>query len=289
MSEAPTTTEVPPPPATTVTTDKNEATTPKRRGYKLSTALFFALIIIVIAAGKLTENVFSLASMWAIIAAAMLAFVLALGADLQGTALGIFINERNLMSLSRFQLAAWTILICSAFVAAGLARVFAHVADPLGLALPPEVWQLLGISMTSSVGASLIQKNKANKEPDPATVDKVADKVGEKTQETGESIQKNLQGISYANANPKDARITDMFEGDELANTSYIDVGKVQMFFFTLVTLVAYAVNIYKFMVDNTPATFTFPVLSSGLVALLGISHAAYLGSKSVDKTKTTT
>jgi hypothetical protein len=31
------------------------------------------------------------------------------------------------------------------------------------------------------------------------------------------------------------------------------------------------------------------PVLQDGLVALMGVSHAAYLGSKSVDQTQTTT
>lgn len=257
------------------------------RGYKLSTVLFLALILIVVVAGKLSESTFSLAGVWAIVALAMLAFVLALGFDVQRDPLGILISERNLMSLSRFQLAAWTVLICSAFVTVGLARVFAKVDDPLGIALPAELWQLLGISATSAVGASLVQKNKTNKEP--ADEQAVTEKVAAQTHETPADVSENRQGIAYANTSPKDARITDMFEGDELANTAYIDIGKLQMFFFTLVAVIAYAVNIYKYMVDNTPEVFTtFPALSPGLVAVLGISHAAYLGHKAVDKTKTT-
>jgi hypothetical protein len=261
-------------------------TPPKTRGYKLSTTLFFALIIVVIVAGKLTESTFSLPSMWGVIALAMFAFVLALGADLQGTALGMFISERNLMSLSRFQLSMWTILICSAFVTVGLARVFAHADDPLGIQLPAELWQLLGISATSTVGASLILKGKTNKEP--ADEEKLTQKVATQTKDvSAANVSENRRGIAYANASPKDARITDIFEGDELANTAYLDLGKVQMFFFTLIALIAYAVNIYQFMADNTPENFTsFPVLSKGLIALLGISHAAYLGNKSVDHTK---
>jgi len=259
---------------------------PKPRGYKLSTMLFFALIVVMIVAGKLTETTFSLASMWGVIALSMCAFVLALGADLQGTPLGMFISERNLMSLSRFQLSMWTILISSAFVTVGLARVFAHAEDPLAIQIPSQVWQLLGISATSTVGASLILKGKTNKEP--ANPDGVGAKVAQQTGDaSGGTVNDNRKGIAYANASPKDARITDMFEGDELANTAYLDLSKVQMFFFTVVALIAYTVNIYQFMADNTPENFdSFPVLSSGLLAILGISHAAYLGNKSIDHTK---
>jgi hypothetical protein len=260
----------------------------RKRGYKLSTALFFALIAIVLTAGKLSERTFSLSSMWGVVALGMLAFVLALGFDLLQHPLGILISERNLMSLSRFQLIAWTVLICSAFVIVGMARVFAQVDDPLGITLPAELWQLLGISAASTVGASLVMKNKANKEPadEGALTQKVADQTNDVS---AQAVSDNRQGIAYANATPQDARITDMFEGDELANTAYIDMSKVQMFFFTLVAITAYAVNLYAFMRDNTPESFTtFPALSPGLVAVLGISHAAYLGSKSVDKTQTT-
>lgn len=259
----------------------------KTRGYKLTTTLFFLLIAITVIVGFLLKaERISMTGAWGVIALGMLAFVAALGLDLQQNALGIFISERNLMSLARFQLACWTVLICSAFVAIGLARVFATAEDPLGIAIPSELWQILGISTASTVGASLVLKNKTTKEP--ANEEKVVQKVAAQTEETPEAVQSNRQGVAYANPSPKDARITDMFEGDELANTAHIDVSKVQMFFFTLVAIIAYGVNIYQYMVDNTPETLnTFPALSSGLVAVLGISHAAYLGNKSITHTKT--
>lgn len=272
-------TDVPAPPVAVPAT--------KSRGYKLTTTLFFLLIVITVVVGFLLKaERISMTGAWGVIVLGMLAFVTALGLDLEQTALGIFISERNLMSLARFQLACWTVLICSAFVAIGLARVFAHAEDPLGIKVPSELWQILGISTASTVGASLVLKNKTTKEP--ANEQKVVDKVAARTDETPERVQANRQGIAYANPSAKDARITDMFEGDELANTTYIDISKVQMFFFTLVAIIAYGVNIYQYMVDNTPETMdTFPALSSGLVAVLGISHAAYLGNKSITQTKT--
>lgn len=260
----------------------------KDRGYKLSTALFFVLIIVVIVAGKLSQSNYTLSSLWIVILLTMLAFVVAIGFDLQRHPLGILISERNLMSLSRFQLASWTILISSAFVTLGVTRVFATIEDPLEITVPEQLWQILGISFASAVGASMVIRNKTRKEPaDKAKViEKVAEQVHDKDAAT---VEKNRQGLAYANESPSDARITDMFEGDELSNTAYVDISKLQMFLFTLVALIAYGVNIYQYMVDNTPEVFdTFPALSPGLVTVLGISHAAYLGNKSIDHTKHT-
>jgi hypothetical protein len=257
----------------------------KDRGYKLSTALFFVLIIVVIGAGKLSTSGYTLSSLWIVIGLTMVAFVVAIGLDLQRHPLGILISERNLMSLSRFQLASWTILICSAFVTLGVTRVFATVEDPLGITVPEQLWQVLGISAASTVGATLVIRNKTRKEP--ADKEKVTKKVAKEIHEDPAKVEENRQGLAYANESPSDARITDMFEGDELANAAYIDISKFQMFFFTVVALIAYGVNIYQYMVDNTPEVLdTFPALSPGLVTVLGISHAAYLGNKSIDHTK---
>ena len=257
-------------------------------GYKLTAWSFLALVVVILVMGalmKASPERFRMPATWGVVAVTMILFLFALGTDLKLGRFGVLVSERNLMSLSRFQLVVWTILITSAFVAIGIARVFSGVDDPLAITVPPELWQILGISAASTVGATMVTKNKANKEPKDAGA--LAAKVGEQTHESGNDVDANRQGLNYGNSKPTDARITDMFEGDELANTAYIDMSKVQMFFFTLIAVIAYAVNIYQYMVDNTPETLTtFPALAPGLVAVLGISHAAYLGNKSVDKTK---
>jgi len=72
-----------------------------------------------------------------------------------------------------------------------------------------------------------------------------------------------------------------MFQGDEIGNTAYVDVSKVQMFYFTIVAVLAYAYALCSAMNDIYPARgFAMPTPSDALVALLGISHAAYLTSK---------
>ena len=74
-----------------------------------------------------------------------------------------------------------------------------------------------------------------------------------------------------------------MFRGDKDENSDSIDVAKVQMFFFTIICALAYAVVLGNWMVGKTPDQLSrFPVLADGLIALLGISHAGYLSSKGI-------
>jgi hypothetical protein len=66
------------------------------------------------------------------------------------------IDERNKISLSRFQTALWTVLIISAFVVAAMhnIRVGQNANTALDIAVPTELWTLLGTSGASLVGAS---------------------------------------------------------------------------------------------------------------------------------------
>jgi hypothetical protein len=237
-------------------------------------------------AGYLSSEGLRLDKAWAVVATVMAVFLMVLGSNVKGRVGGVLITERNLMSLARFQLTAWTLVLCSGYVTIAIARVFAGVPDPLMVQFPTEVWQLLGLSATSTVGASLVIKNKMSK--DPADESALTKRVAAQTGDSVQDVIDNRQGIAYANVSPKDAHFSDIFEGDELANTAYIDLGKVQMFFFTLVAVVAYVADLYNVMRISTPAQIaSLPTVSSGLLAVLGISHAAYLGSKAVDKTKT--
>src|SRR5262245_20912403 len=90
---------------------------------------------------------------WALILALLIAFLLVAGDGITGRWAGVLIDERNKMSLSRFQLVLWTALLLSAFLAIAIARVReGMVADPLSIALPQELWMLMGISTASLVG-----------------------------------------------------------------------------------------------------------------------------------------
>ena len=91
----------------------------------------------------------------------------------------------------------------------------------------------------------------------------------------------NAAGPVVVNMAPMYAKWGDLFTGDEMGNGGHLDLSKVQMFYFTIVAVLAYAYALYSAMNDIYPARgFAMPTPSDALVALLGISHAAYLTSK---------
>lgn len=226
---------------------------------------------------------------WIWVVALLCAFILLLGKVSTGRALGILINERNLMSLSRFQMVVWTVLIVSAYFTIALTRVKSgDVADPLVIGVDWQVWALLGISTTSFVGTPLLNGNKQQKEPGKTVGEQqlVIDKTAAAFDENSADVNTNRQGILYGNSSINDARFTDLFEGDELANTSFIDVGKLQLFFFTVMVAITYGVQLYQLIAQDTLTDdVSLPTLNEGLLALLGVSHAGYLGSKGIDRT----
>ncbi len=226
---------------------------------------------------------------WLVVMIVIALFLLFTGKALTGRGFGVLINERNLMSLSRLQLIIWTVLIVSGFFVIAVMRMkAAEVDQPLSIGIDWQIWALLGISATSFVGTPLLYGNKMAKEPkDPAKAE--AATASHFTDETSAQVAANRRGILYANSNIKDARFTDMFQGDELVNTQLVDVAKVQMFFFTVAVAMAYGMQLYQLIAygDLKQSNVHLPELQNGLLALMGVSHAGYLGSKSVDRTAT--
>jgi hypothetical protein len=221
---------------------------------------------------------------FAILLAALTGLVLVLGRTITEKPLGALINERKLMSLSRFQMALWTVVVLAGFGAMVALRLKAGIPDALSIEVDWRLWALLGISTTSLVGSPLVLSSKIPKEPAKDVVKETADEFNESEAD----VNRNRSGILYGNTDAKDARWTDMFEGDELKTTAYLDLGKLQMFFFTVLLVIVYVGMLVRF-ITATPAVdlTSFPVFSEGMIALLGISHAGYLANQGITRTKT--
>jgi hypothetical protein len=215
---------------------------------------------------------------WLAELALMTLFFLKISYHVTGSVKGFLVDERNLMSLSRFQVCVWTLLILSAYLTATLLRI--HLMPDLSNAASIEIdwrlWSLMGISSASLVGSPLINLSKQTKTVHPSVTDTV------------DLTNAPAQGTLFYNTNFKDAQFTDMFEGDEITNAYYIDLSKVQMFFFTLIAAVTYFALIWQ-MFNSMAITSVnqLPSLSQGFIALLGISHLAYLTSKGIGNTAT--
>ena len=165
---------------------------------------------------------------------------------------GLLIDERNKISLARFQMMLWILIVLSAFLTAALINVRSNPLNALAINVPIELLALMGISTTSLVGAPLALSTKR-------------DQV-------------------MSNDTRYDARWSDMFMGEEVANQGRLDVGKVQLFYFTIILAVAYIGALVVMFISTSNTINSFPSLNDGLVTLLGISHAGYLVNKAVPR-----
>src|SRR5579883_1615258 len=108
---------------------------------------------------------------WLVILLLLIVFVAIAANGVTGNWRGALIDNRNRISLSRFQMLLWTILILSAYLAATLAnmKVIPNLTEAINLfsvSVPSGLWLLMGIATTSLVTAPLILSTKTSQMPD---------------------------------------------------------------------------------------------------------------------------
>ena len=85
----------------------------------------------------------------------------------QGVRTGLFTGVRGRIIPRSPLLSLWTILVLSAFLTVAMFNIRKDPSDNLlNIAVPPQVWGLLGISTTSFVAAGAIKSQKKNLEVD---------------------------------------------------------------------------------------------------------------------------
>ncbi|QSQ23696.1 hypothetical protein JY651_01545 [Pyxidicoccus parkwayensis] len=208
---------------------------------------------------------------------ALALFLLVLGQSISGTPFGVLINERNLMSLSRVQAAIWTVVVMGGYLTMAISRVKAGTTDAVDVGIPQELWLAMGISTTSLLGTPLILGAKRSRKPDEKMMQNTSTLLNERMDE----MNQTSQGTLYANKSLQEARVSDIFQGDEVGNTAHVDLAKVQMFYFTLIAAVSYFMDVAGAVMAGK--TGGLPPLSQGFVALLAISHGGYLLGKAND------
>jgi hypothetical protein len=192
---------------------------------------------------------------WFISFLALLLIAFGTGKACKRGILGILIDGRGRYSLTHFQIVLWTILILSSVLAVLISN---GCQLPKDYAIPHELLGLMGISAGSAVLATGVKASKDG--PGPPNVAK----AGPFTLSNG----------TTTTINPRLAQIWLVEEGD-LAD-QVVDVTKYQNFIFTLVTVF--------YFVAMTWQNGNLPKLPDGIVWLIGISHAGYVGGKVPDK-----
>lgn len=239
----------------------------KRNNFVLFVSIVLYIGVVAIAPSRLTPH-------WTLsaILIASAALTLMVGKLIFGSWWGVLITPQYTMSLSRTQTVVWTILICSSFMAVAFERLAAG-ADALAFSVPNTLLGLIGISLTSAVASSAVLSGKSAK---PATDAQVAMAAQKKNTDV------EACGTLFGHKDKSKASLMDLFQGDELGDAHTIDLGKVQMFFFTVVGAVVYLGEMYS-QLGAVPTSL--PDLPTNLVYLMGMSHAGYVGNKLVTRT----
>jgi hypothetical protein len=206
------------------------------------------------------------------------------GNGIVGRWMGALIDDRNRISLSRLQMSLWTILVLSAFLTAALANIATGQANPLAIAIPSQLWLVMGITTTALVGSPLIKSYKAGQ---PVSADVAVQTSQQKTldllaKQRSDMTDADNHGRLIVLGSPKDASWSDLFQGEEISNAALLDLGKVQMFYFTLILLLAYGAALATLFSHGPGGITQFPVLDESMITLFGISNGGYLVNKAI-------
>jgi hypothetical protein len=235
---------------------------------------------------------------WAAIAAAAVLVIAAAVGLAQGKGpFGVLIDQRGRYSLSRLQALLWTAVIIGTYFGIALPKQDF-------VALPSGVLGVMGISLGSSVLSSAI---KANQTLTGQTADETqrSEAVVRTTENevltllgaedvpymTGDDRTSLLEAISEDESEELNQLIQtrskpswmDVFSQEQRGTEHLIDIGKLQMFAWSLAALFLYGSiavsNLTKPLEELTTLT-ALPDVSGTMLALMGLSQAAYLGMK---------
>ena len=235
----------------------------ERRGWQTAHTVLLGLIVVAIgvvgvslprSGGQLGFIGQRAVLAWLLIAGLMAAFAAVAGHGVTGFARGVLIDERHRVTLGRLQMLIWTVLVLSAYLAAALANIGRGAGSPLSVDIPSELWLAMGISTASLVAAPAALAYK----------------------------EKRHHAALQSWPTEAESRFSDLFRGEEDGDNDHLDLGKVQMFLFTVVLVLAYGLAVGD-MFDKTTGTFaSLPAIDDGVVTLLAISHAGYLTRKAL-------
>jgi hypothetical protein len=191
---------------------------------------------------------------WAVMAVVMVVVAVVVSRRIGRGALGVLVDSRGRYSLSQLQVVSWSVVLLSLLAGVFAGRVAAGAADPLTFRLPPELLGALGITIGSAFTALAVKASKDDTRP--------------------ETIAANDAGLE-----PRLAQIFLVEQGEQADKA--IDVTKYQNFWITLLVLVGYVSTVVSAVGrSDSLADFDPPGFSGTLLALLGISHAAYIAGK---------
>jgi hypothetical protein len=216
---------------------------------------------------------------WLSIISLLILLVFLVGHGVTGLWLGVLIDSRNKVSLSRLQMLLWTVLILASFLTAVLSNVEQGDRNPIAIHIPLELGLLMGINTLSLIGSPLILNMKKRCAANEAEKDHALEVLARQAVDISRVL---IHGQVIVNHAPEAARLSDLFRGSETGNAGQLDMGKLQVFLFTLIVLFAYSAALAALFNQSAASIAALPAPDSGMLTLLGISHTGYLVNKAI-------
>jgi hypothetical protein len=227
---------------------------------------------------------------WFCVELLFVALCVTVGIQVNGRPDGILIDDRNRISLERTQWVAWLIVLLGGYFTAAMWNVTHGAAFPT---MQTDLFALLGIVSVSPVISNVIVDNKKNQAPQPAAGGGLTAQPASPA--TGGTVAPPEQltagddpqrvGVMDANKSPYEASWSDLYLGEEVANRYVVDISRLQKLVITAILVLAYGVYLWRLFGPSAAADLNMPLAGRDFLALIGISHGAYLASKSTTKT----
>lgn len=230
---------------------------------------------------------------WLIVLACMVGFFAVLGWAFTGHLYGIILSDRNVLSLSRFQALLWSVVILSTYLVVALGRVREGFTDPWVFEVPRELVGLIGVAGGGAVAANGFlsrHSGKALDTPEKKAMMTTMGIAGAKRVKPADLTD----GLLRRNTSARYARASNLLTGDFAANRDQADFTKVQLFFFTLVTLIVFAAATWQALGDDEDAgdggdgdagpLDGLPGVPGPIVEVLGVSQVGYVAGKGAER-----
>jgi hypothetical protein len=188
---------------------------------------------------------------------------------------GILIDDRNRVSLSRFQWIMWFVLIIGGYFTEAIWNLANHAGAPF---IQQDLLVLLGLSSGSAVTSGLIVEAKKTAAAGTPKVMAAAAAPAKPTGAPAASV-----GTLDKNTSPDQASWAELYLGEEATDRSAVDISRLQQMVITILLAITYFVLQWQALVKVADKTsLAMPTFDDkgSFLWLLGLSHAAYLASK---------
>jgi hypothetical protein len=244
----------------------------RMRRYRGSTITLLLLIALVLC-GWWIENIKTIGHLktpWIVVMAVLVIVCAFAGHLVNGRIDGILIDDRNRISLSRFQWVIWLIIVSGGYFTMAVWDVANGFDVPR---LDEQTLILLGIVSGSAVVSTVLVNNKKAQTDAPKVPPAVNDTA---------ALQ---SGAADVNVTVQEASWSDLFMGEDAANRYVVDISRLQKLIFTVILALAYLAWLWVIFSKDKPLAMPMIGPDSNFNWLLGISHLAYQGAKAVPKT----